>query len=313
MLFLSASSLCGCGLSYDLNYEADTKISSFNVLPGKNMSQLSPFAEELCIVTEDISGSNVEMSQAEAAALFDINRKEVIYSKNAHEILYPASLTKVMTALVALKYGQPEQMITATSVVNIDESGAQMCGLKIGDYMTLDQALHILLIYSANDVAMMIAENIGGTVDNFVKMMNDEAKALGATNTNFVNPHGLTDVNHYTTVYDLYLIFNEVMNYSSFNEIIQTAQYQTVYHDKDGKEKEFDKQTTNLYIRGDRNAPKNVNVIGGKTGTTSAAGHCLILLSRDKNASPYISVILKSASTDELYVQMTDLLDEINN
>jgi D-alanyl-D-alanine carboxypeptidase len=217
-----------------------------------------------------------------------------------------------MTALVALKNGSLDQVLTATSNVTITESGAQLCGLKPGDTMTLDQALRILLIYSANDAAMLIAEGIGGSVDNFVEMMNEEAQRLGATNTNFVNPHGLTDLNHYTTAYDLYLIFNEAIKYDTFNEIIRMGSYQTTYYDKDGKAKEFDKTTTNLFVRGDYSAPVNVNVVGGKTGTTSAAGHCLILLSRDENGSSYISVILRSASTDELYNDMIDLLDEIH-
>lgn len=178
--------------------------------------------------------------------------------------------------------------------------------------MTLDQALRILLMYSANDAAMLIAEGIGGSVEHFVEMMNEEARRLGATNTNFANPHGLTDANHYTTAYDLYLIFNEAVKYDTFNEIIQMSSYQTTYYDKDGKAKEFNKTTTNLFVRGDYSAPSNVNVIGGKTGTTSAAGHCLVLLSRDENGSPYISVILRSSSTDMLYTEMIDLLDEIH-
>ena len=103
--------------------------------------------------------------------------------------------------------------------------------------MTLDQALHILLMYSANDVAMLIAENVGGTTERFIEMMNEEAKRLGATNTQFMNPHGLTQDGHYTTAYDLYLIFNEAVQYEAFSEIINMTNYQTTYYDKDGKAK----------------------------------------------------------------------------
>jgi D-alanyl-D-alanine carboxypeptidase len=178
--------------------------------------------------------------------------------------------------------------------------------------MTLDQALHVLLMYSANDVAMLIAENIGGTVDNFVEMMNDEAARLGATNTHFTNPHGLTDEEHYTTAYDLYLIFNEAIKYDTFSEIIHMATYQTTYYDQSGKAKELSFKNTNGYINGNVAAPENVTVIGGKTGTTAAAGHCLILLSRDVSGSPFISVILHSDTGDGLYSGMSDLLGEIN-
>lgn len=308
------SVLTGCGgLSYDMAYNADSDISSFNVVSGQNTGTATPFAANLCVVTDNVTeGTDADMTQATAAVLFALDNNEVLYAKNVHEIRNPASLTKVMTALVALKYGSLNQQLTATNSVNITESGAQLCGLKAGDTMTMDQALRILLLYSANDVAMLIAEGVGGTVDHFVEMMNEEAKSLGATNTNFSNPHGLTDPNHYTTAYDLYLIFNEAMKYETFNEIIQMNSYQTVYYDKNGKEKEFDKSTTNLFIQGRYNAPANVTVIGGKTGTTNAAGHCLMLLVRDVGGAPYISIVMGVPSTDELYNAVIDLLDEIN-
>lgn len=312
MLLTLSLVLSGCGnLKYDMAYQTDSSISSFNVISRQNRRTATPFAANLCVVTENVTPETVNMEDAEAAVQFDVAGTGVLYAKNAHETLHPASLTKVMTALVALKYGKLDQTLTATSAVNITESGAQLCGLKAGDTMTLDQALRILLVYSANDVAMLIAEGVGGSVEQFVQMMNDEARSIGATNTNFANPHGLTDANHYTTAYDLYLIFNQAIQYDTFNEIIQMSSYQTTYYDKNGTAKEFNKQTTNLFIRGDYKTSSNVNVIGGKTGTTNAAGHCLILLSRDVNGSPYISVILCSSSTDGLYTEMVDLLDEI--
>jgi D-alanyl-D-alanine carboxypeptidase len=217
-----------------------------------------------------------------------------------------------MTALVALKYGTMDQILTATNTVNITEPGAALCGIKPGDTMTLHQALHILMIKSANDVAMLIAENVSGSVEGFVQLMNEEAKAIGATNTLFQNPHGLTQENHYTTVYDLYLIFNEAMKYDLFQEIIHMSEYQTTYYDKAGEEKKLNVSSTNRFFKGDFKAPDKVTVIGGKTGTTNAAGHCLILMTRDVNGQPYISVVLRSTSSDELYTEMIDLLDEIH-
>ena len=314
LMIFFAMTLTGCGnLSYDMAYDANSQVSSFNVIYRQDRNVASPFAYDLCVVTADVrDDENVDMSLASAAILFDLNDCEVLYAKNANKILDPASLTKVMTALVALQHGSLDQTLTATSAVNITESGAQLCGLKSGDTMTLDQALRILLIYSANDVAMLIAENIAGSVDNFVEMMNEEAKRLGATNTHFVNPNGLTDDAHKTTAYDLYLIFQEALKYDTFNEIIQMTGYQTVFYDKNGKEKTFDKTTTNLFLRGDYQPPINVNVIGGKTGTTSAAGHCLILFLRDSSGAPYISVIMGADGTETLYEEMIDLLDEIN-
>ena len=288
-LILCMSLLTGCGnVAYTFPYDVNSSVSSFNVLAGTGAGRAEPFAADLCVVTENQTGDgSVDMSQASAAVLFDVNNKKVLYSKNAHERLYPASLTKVMTALVALQNASPDTAAGA---------------LDIADKETLTQG----------DNGMLIAENIGGSVDHFVEMMNEEAQRLGATNTSFANPHGLSDDNHYTSAYDLYLIFNEAIKYDSFNEIIHMTSYQTAYYDKDGKAKELTVNSTNRFLRGDFQAPENITVIGGKTGTTNAAGHCLILLSRDTSGAPYISVILNSSASDVLYPEMVQLLEQIN-
>ena len=200
LLVLALPLMNGCGMSrYDMSYEVNSDVSSFRIVNIEEESRnTEPFAANLCVVSSDVNISDVNMSKASGAGLFDLNDKETLYAKNVHEKLYPASLTKIMTALVALKYGSMDMTLTASANVANLESGAQVCGLKEGDQMTLDQALHILLIYSANDVAVMIAEGIGGSVEEFADMMNEEALEIGATNTHFVNPHGLSDDNHYT-------------------------------------------------------------------------------------------------------------------
>lgn len=288
-------------------------VSSFNVLAAQKPGLADAFAANLCIVTGDVMPDTVDMNEASAALLCDMKDKTVLYAKNANERLYPASLTKMMTALVALKYGSLDQRLTATDVVTITESGAQLCGLKPGDTMTMDQALHILLMYSANDVAMMIAENVGGTVAHFVELMNQEALALGATNTHFSNPHGLTAEDHYTTAYDLYLIFQAAAAYDTIKEIIHMSNYQTIYYNSRGDAIDFSSKTTNLFLQGKFTPPEQVTVIGGKTGTTNAAGHCLMILAKDTEGNSYISVILNSSSRDVLYTEMGELLDEITN
>ena len=311
ILLMFGTTACG-NTPFEMPYGTGDNVSVFNVVEKSNSRIVSSFAEDLCIINDNLTDEEIDMSTATAAILCDVNDLEVLYSKNPHERLYPASLTKVMTALVAIKYGSMDQTLTATDVVNITESGAQLCGLKSGDRMTLNQALHILLLNSANDVAMLIAENVGGTVEEFLQMMNEEAKALGATNTSFANPHGLTDDNHYTTVYDLYLIFNEAVKYEKFTEIISMSAYETIYHDSVGDQKEFSCKNTNWYLNGNAQSPENITVIGGKTGNTNAAGQCLLILSKDVSGAPYISVILKSESRDIIYKQMSELLNKIN-
>lgn len=313
MLFM-AFALTGCGSGkIDMPYDSNYQVSSFKLVPTTEQKQIvNTFAADLCVVDGDVLNPDVDLNDIGAAALFDLGKNETLYAKNANIQVHPASLTKIMTALVALKYGSPDDVLKASENVIITEPGAQLCGLKPGDSMTLDQALHILLIYSANDVAVLIAEGVGGSVENFIDLMNKEAQALGATNCNFLNPNGLTQEGHYVTAYDLYLIFSEAVQYNLFNEIIQMSSYSTTYSGSDGTQKAFDKQTTNLYLRGDQAMPENITVIGGKSGTTKAAGHCLILLVRSSSGNPYISVIMNTDSTEALYSKMTELLNSIN-
>lgn len=311
-------SLCGCGsgnMEYAFPYNAEYGISSFLVVQTDMSAHAAPFTQDLCVVVEDTPEEElvVDVAGASAALLCDLNSTEVIYAKNVHEQLDPASLTKVMTALIALKYGSLDQQLTATDSVIITVPGAQLLGIKPGDTMTLSQALQIMLLYSANDVAMLVAEGVGGSVEAFLDLMNEEAQALGATNTHFMNPHGLTEDGHYTTAYDMYLIFNEAIKYETFREIIHMSSYSTVYYDKNGTEKSVSVRSTNRYFRGDFTPPDGVTVVGGKTGTTSAAGYCLILLSRDTAGAPYISVVLRAGSSDNLYIGMTNLLSEIGS
>ena len=305
--------LTGCGAKeYTFAYDRNRNNSSFSVASHTQGYTLKAFASDLCVTTGDVtSGTDVDMTNATAAGLFDLASGKVIYAKNIHEKLNPASLTKVLTALCALKYGNLDDVLTASENVYVNESGAVKLGLQAGDTMTMDQALHALLLKSANDVAIMIAEHVGGSQEGFADMMNEMANSLGATNSHFVNPNGLTDPNHYTTAYDLYLICNEAAKYDKFVEIIHTSSYNSVYHDKNGNEKSFELSTTNAYIKGEAFAPDNITVIGGKTGTTNAAGSCLILYSKDNSGNPYISVILQSSDRTTLYQEMTDLLDEI--
>ena len=303
--------ISGCGSTqYDMAYKLNNDVSSFQ-LEGTASSQetLTPFAAELCVAGEsDITVSGVSFPEAEAAALFNQKSLETVYAKNVNEQLHPASLTKIMTALVAIKHGSPDQMLTASENVRITEPGATLCGVNPGDQMTMDQALHVLLLQSANDVAIMIAEGVAGSVEEFVTMMNEEAAAIGATNCNFTNPNGLTEEGHYVTAYDLYLIFQEALQYELFQQIIQMSTYTTTYRDRNGNEKALDLKNSNRYLRGTWEMPANVTIIGGKTGTTTAAGSCLMLLSKSSDGTPYISIIMKDSSGDQLYEDMTQLL-----
>ena len=305
---------CGCGSDFAVPYQDLMNSQAFSVgtVYSDNRNTAVPFADDLAVVSGDITGSgSVNSEGVGAAAIFSLEEKRALYADNVFAQLYPASLTKVMTAIVALENASPDTLLTASANVTNLEAGAQAIGLAAGDTMTLDQAIRILLIYSANDVAVMIAENIGSDVTGFIDMMNRKAASIGATSTNFVNSNGLSDNNHYSTAYDMYLIFREAISIPLFQEVINMNSYSTVYHDSSGNEKTVNVNSTNLYNRGVIAAPSGITVIGGKTGTTYAAGHCLILLAKDTSGRSYISVVMRSPGQEELYSLTNQLLGEI--
>ena len=317
ILFITAvMAFCmtGCADSgYTMGYDMNSSVSAYRFHNADNGTRADSFAKELCVIDGDVSVNSIDASEAEAALLCSVNSKEVLYGKNANMQLNPASLTKVMTAIIALKEGNLDDVLTASANVEITESGASLVGIKAGDTMTLAQALHALLIPSGNDAAVLIAEYIAGSEEAFVAKMNEEAKALGATNCHFMNCHGLTAEDHYITAYDMYLIFNEAIRYEEFVQIITTPEYSGIYHDRAGEPKELSFKNSNWFLNGNHEAPDGVMVIGGKTGTTSAAGNCLVLLSKDSSGNPYISVILKSSKREYLYDEMYDLINLVNH
>ncbi len=309
---ITVISLCLSACSgLQLPFDPDSTETQFNINTYASSVDVKPFAADICVCEDDLNELTLEIDEAAAGGLFDATAHETVYAKNVHEKLNPASLTKVMTAYIALKYGHLEDTLTASPNVLITESGAQLLGIKEGDKMTLEQALYALMLYSANDAGVLIAEYISGSVDGFASVMNEEAKKIGATNTHFTNPHGLTDEEHYTTAYDLYLMFNAAMSFDEFRKIINTTEFKSTYKDREGNPKNIEISTTNAYLKGDVRTPDGVNVIGGKTGTTKAAKSCLILLSNGSNEHTYISVILGSEDHESLYRNMTTLLTDI--
>ena len=302
--------LCGCGGSdIPLDYKVNNNFSDLQ----KN-SKAEGFATYLAVTDQNVAAKNGFTAEGDSAAgLFDVNNAEVLYAKNVHAQMNPASLTKVMTAICAIKYGNPDDIIICSDNINKLESGASTCGLKPGDQLTLNEAMRLMLLPSANDAAIAIAEHIGGSVDDFAVMMNEEANRLGATNTHFVNPHGLTADDHYTTVYDMYLIANEARKYTEFTDIIAMQEYSCSVTDRSGGERTLEVKTSNKFVDGTYTAPDRITVIGGKTGTTAAAGSCLVLLANDSSGNPYIAVILKASDRGLLYEQMIKLLEDINS
>ncbi|NLK90627.1 MAG: D-alanyl-D-alanine carboxypeptidase, partial [Clostridiales bacterium] len=158
--------------------------------------------------------------EAPNVILIDYETGKVLFDKNAHRQAYPASTTKVMTAVLTLENADLNDKVTIDYDLYVD--GSSMFLLK-GESFTVGELLKALLIKSANDCAEALAIHISGSVEKFVEMMNKRAKELGALNTNFVNPHGLTDPNHVTTAYDLAMIAKHAMTFDTFREIVSTT------------------------------------------------------------------------------------------
>ncbi len=295
-------------------YSSDRAFSSTGAfaeatVPSQNIPGFA-LANALCIADADYIPEGAV--QWYCAGLFDETNRSVLYANRVHERLAPASVTKILTALVAIKYGNLDDMVTVSDNARITEYGAKLCGFQPGDQVKLRDLLYGLLIYSGNDAGVIIAEHISGSVSAFADLMNAEAHALGATNTHFVNPHGLSDPDHYTTAYDLYLIFRECMKQELFMEIIQTKSYTCEYlKAPEMTATAMTWNSTNRYFTGEADTPEGVTVIGGKTGYTAAAGGCLILLSQDASGNQYISVVLKAQDKNMIYVEMSEVLDEI--
>lgn len=302
----------GCQKSSDQFFSYHDYISSANTDLTIELLEDNFFAENITVLSDEDYGRDDEFIGAEAAFFLDATNNKAIYSKNPYQRLYPASLTKLMTALLVLRRGEiSDNVMISYNASHITVPGAKVCGFNEGDLISLDALLHSLLIYSGNDAAIAIAEHISGSEEAFVKLMNTEAKKLGASHTNFVNSHGLHDDDHYSTAYDMYLIFNELISHDAFINIIEQISYKATYKDKDNNIIEKNFNTTNLYLREEREVPEDITIIGGKTGLTSRAGNCLILLSKDEDNIQYISLILKSSSIDQLYSDMFNMISMI--
>ena len=311
LLAAAALSLSACGKKGGLE-EAYSYEERSQLMSAHGGSELAPlFAEDLCVVTDSQDGDT--SMNAEAGALFNVTDRSVVYSKNTFERLDPASTTKVMTAIIALEEGNLSDQVTVTEDAVITEAGASLCGIKPGDVITMQDLLYGLMMPSGNDAANAIAVHMYGSIDAFADRMNVRARELGATGTHFMNPSGLTDENHYTTAYDLYLMFNEAMKLPLFREIIAEDSYTANYQNGAGEAVSKTWTVGNWYQKGERETPAGVSVLGGKTGTTQAAGYCLIMASNDSQDKEYISVVLKSDSRPSLYDNMTNIISKIVN
>lgn len=222
-----------------------------------------------------------------AGILIDASTGKVLYEKNAHTRMEPASTTKIMTAILALEKGNLSDVVTTGKQPTLAD-GTRIY-LEEGEQLTLEQMLYGMMLNSGNDAAIAIAEHIGGSVEAFIEMMNEKAREIGAKDTTFVNPNGLPAKGHLTTAYDLALISRyALLNLPEFRKIVSTKTTEIPWQGQ-----EFDRELINL----NKLLWNYDGADGVKTGYTSTAGSTLVA-SATQNGWQLISVILKSDATN---------------
>lgn len=261
------------------------------------LNQVPTFAVATEETNIDDTSDHLEIF-GEGAILIDGNSGQILYEKNPHLQLYPASTTKIMTAILAIELGNMEDIVTVDQEV-VDLTDGTHIALEPGEQATLDELLKVMLIGSANDAALAIAKHISGSIDVFIELMNNKAKEIGAKNTNFVNPNGLHDDNHVSTAYDLALIGQYAMKNDTFRNIVKEYIY-TLEPTNKKEEPRFLKSNNRLIyssrkinVNGDIIPTKYEGANGIKTGFTKKAQSCLVS-SVENNNGYLIAVVLKS-------------------
>lgn len=229
----------------------------------------------------NITFVNAADVDAKASILMDVKTNRVLYSQNSSQKLPMASTTKIMTALLAIESGRLNETVTVSRKASIQEGSSVY--LKEGEHIKLLDLLYAIMLRSGNDAAVAVAEHLGGSIEKFAELMNDKAKSIGAVNTNFTNPHGLPDDNHYTTAYDLGLITCYALRKDLFREIVSSKR-KTI---PGPASENWDRVLTNKnkmlwqFDGGD----------GVKTGYTKKAGRCLVA-SATRDDWQLVSVVL---------------------
>ncbi|MDO4438198.1 MAG: serine hydrolase [Eubacteriales bacterium] len=308
LLLATCGMLSACGSGFDNKYNI-SELDVGKVYSNEEGLKADGFAASLCVPESD-EAFNTDGVNAEAFALFDITDKEIISQKNSFEKVYPASTTKILTCLVALENSNLDDIVTVPKESEITVSGSSMAALRPGDQLSMRDLLYGLMVPSGNDAAVAIAHHISGSIDSFSKLMNEKAVELGATHSNFINPHGLPDDNHYTTVYDMYLIFQEALKNKDFLEIANKKEYTATVTSADGQQREVVWKNGNGFLSGKFTLPEGISITAGKTGHTSKAGFCLVLAEKDTDGHEYISIVMKAPVYEELYSGMSNLISK---
>ena len=248
---------------------------------------------------ENLSGDQL---YARSAILIEARTGKVIFEKNADAIMYPASTTKIMTALLGIERGDlTATVVTTETALNVPEDSSSM-DLRLGEEINFTDLIYGTMLCSANEGANLIAETVGGSIEGFVPLMNQRAREIGCRNTNFVNAHGYHDPNHYTTVRDMALIAREAMQNDLFRQVVACVTYDLP---RSNIQRARSLTTSNRLLREPTEDYKNAyyyaDAAGIKTGYHSQAGYCIVSYA-ERDGVELISVVFYS----DIYGRWTD-------
>lgn len=226
----------------------------------------------------------------DSAIVMDMKTGAILYAKGIDEQRYPASITKILTALVAIENSKPTDRVkfSEESIQSL-EPGYAHIAMKAGEEISMKDALHALMLASANEVAYAIGETVGGTHENFIKMMNDKAKELGCTHTHFINTNGMFDEQHYTSARDMALIARAAFSHQELLDIVQTLQYTIQPTNMESQPRIF-QQKHKMLLNGKYHDDR---CIGGKTGYTEKAYNTLVTV-MEQGDMEIVAVIMRS-------------------
>ena len=300
----------------EIKYSSEKPELSEAALQMEQKASVSLFGDTHAVIAkEDDAGTknDTSITLGSSAILVRLSDREVMYEKSVYERRAPASLTKMMTALIAMDEADFDSKVTFTDDMKVSNIYAQKTGFETGDVIAFKDIFSSMIVYSGNDSANAVAIAVGGSYSNFAEMMDRKAEELGAVDTHFINPHGLDEDGHYSSAYDLYLIFDECLKHDIYREI--SSQRNTTFTylkaSEDGAETTKSLDSTDRYLTGIYPLPEGLKVVGGKTGTTDNAGYCLAIAVEDRTGERYIAVLLGCSGYEPLYTEMAQMLSLI--
>lgn len=230
--------------------------------------------------------------EANTGVLIEMETAEVLYDKGMNEMRYPASITKVLTALVAIENSTLDEEVSFTASALEGMYLGSNIGMQEGEILTMEQCLIILMMKSANEVANQIAEHVGGSQEGFAQMMNDKATEIGCQNSNFANPSGMPDVNHYSTAYDMALIFREAWKNEKFRALYDISDY-TIPPTNKNPESRYIIYNHLLFAAQASEDQRYEGSVGGKTGATDLGGSTLVT-AVEREEGDFIAVVMRA-------------------